>query len=164
VTSDDGRPCSTWDEDGVGCDDHGYGRTQDCAYYLCSGHCRARGTSNCEAGCSGTPSDSTNYCSINSQFCSTWDGSQPQCDDHAYTATQDCAYYWGSNKCKARGTSNCEAGISAACQPSAPGCRSHDGDRAGCDATPGCAYYLCSNQCHPRGTSNCQAGCTPFCP
>ncbi|MEM9599219.1 MAG: hypothetical protein AAGD06_33430, partial [Acidobacteriota bacterium] len=48
-------PCSTWDGDLQGCDAHGWGTTQDCAYYFCSGKCRPRGTSNCQAGCS-------NYC------------------------------------------------------------------------------------------------------
>jgi hypothetical protein len=116
ATTEDSRSCSTWDNDRVACDSHGRGATQDCAYYFCSGHCRARGTSNCEAGCTGTPGDPTNYCTINPQLCSAWDGSQPACDTHGWGATQDCAFYWGSNRCKARGTSNCEAGISAYCR------------------------------------------------
>lgn len=46
-------PCSTYDGDVNACDAHGYGPTQDCAYYFCFDTCRPRGTSNCRAGCSG---------------------------------------------------------------------------------------------------------------
>jgi hypothetical protein len=151
VSNDESRSCSTWDQDQVGCDAHAYGVTQDCAYYWCSEHCRARGTSNCEAGCTGTPGDPTNYCTTEPEFCSTWDENLSGCDAHQYGTTRDCAYYVDSNKCKARGTSNCEAGISSDCQLSSSSCRAHDGDVAGCDATPGCAYYYCSDQCHPAG-------------
>lgn len=48
--------CSTWDGDIPGCDLHGLfdpnpgDDTQDCAYYVTSGRCSGRGTSNCAAG------------------------------------------------------------------------------------------------------------------
>ena len=38
--------CRTWDGDVDACNAHGYGTTQDCAYYTCKGTWRARGTSN----------------------------------------------------------------------------------------------------------------------
>ncbi len=55
---EDSQPCSTWDGDINACNAHGYGHTQDCAYYTCSGACRPRGTSNCQAGCQ----EYCNYC------------------------------------------------------------------------------------------------------
>lgn len=102
--------CSTWDADLGGCDAHGgfrYG-PQDCAYYFCSNRCRARGTSNCEAGC-------TSYCNLAPSPCSTWDGNVTQCDQHGHGAYQDCAYYFCANRCRSRGTNNCEAGCSGDC-------------------------------------------------
>ena len=52
--SDDSVPCHTWDGDLQACDDHsilfGDEYTRDCAYYIGSGKCRPRGTSNCLAG------------------------------------------------------------------------------------------------------------------
>lgn len=109
--------CSTWDADLQGCDAHGnhnFGATQDCAYYFCSSKCRARGTSNCEAGCQW-------YCGqvpSESQPCSTYDSADNDptvCDRHQYGQTQDCAFYFCSHRCRARGTSNCEAGCGGEC-------------------------------------------------
>jgi hypothetical protein len=103
--------CSTWDGDVGGCDAHRSG-TQDCAYYFCSGKCRPRGTSNCEAGCS-------SYCGLvpnESSPCSSYDGAGPAaCDAHQRGQTQDCAFYFCSSRCRARGTSNCEAGCGGSC-------------------------------------------------
>jgi len=124
-------PCATWDMDLAGCDRHGgnsffipengdpniYDDTQDCAYYVTSDKCRPRGTANCMAG---IKPDCDEY--DDETFpCSTWDGDCNACDRHGGKGggadpdidddTQDCAYYWGSDRCAARGTSNCAAGI-----------------------------------------------------
>jgi hypothetical protein len=68
---DETFPCSMWDGDLADCDAHGgnpfwkppggdpdvHDDTQDCAYYIDSSRCAARGTSNCAAGipCEGAP-------------------------------------------------------------------------------------------------------------
>ncbi len=116
--------CSTWNNDVQGCDEHGLfdpnpgNDTQDCAYYFCSNQCRARGTSNCEAGCNQfcDPSNSETW------SCSTWNNNLQGCDEHGLfdpnpgNDTQDCAYYFCSNQCKPRGTCNCQAGCSGFCR------------------------------------------------
>lgn len=121
-SNEESLSCSTWDGDITGCDAHGLrdpnpaDDTQDCAYYTCSGQCRPRGTSNCEAGCSAFCSESDE-----TKSCSTWDEDVTGCDAHGLRDpnpaddTQDCAYYSCSDKCRPRGTSNCEAGCSNYC-------------------------------------------------
>lgn len=101
--------CGTWDHDLAGCNAHGFGTTQDCAYYVTTDKCRARGTSNCQAGinthCAGTETGP----------CSEFDGNVTACDAHGISDpvpgndTQDCAYYFLSGRCMARGSSNCVA-------------------------------------------------------
>lgn len=101
--------CGVWDHDLAGCNAHGHGTTQDCAYYTTTDKCRPRGTSNCQAGIDwqcGAPE---------SEPCSNFDGNVGACDVHGYADpnkqddTQDCAYYFLSQRCMARGTSNCVA-------------------------------------------------------
>lgn len=107
--------CGTWDHGLAGCDAHGYADpdkqddTQDCAYYTTTDKCRPRGTSNCEAGLDwecGPPQ---------TEACSEFDGDLGACDAHGYADpdkqddTQDCAYYFLSDRCIARGTTNCVA-------------------------------------------------------
>lgn len=119
-TNTESLGCSTWDGDIVGCNLHGmndpnpFDDTQDCAYYTTTNKCRARGTSNCVAGCT--------WCSDclppddESLPCHTWDGDVNGCNAHGsgdpnpFDDTQDCAYYTTTNKCRPRGTSNCAAG------------------------------------------------------
>lgn len=119
-TNTESLGCHTWDGDIDGCNAHGIydpnpaDDTQDCAYYTTTNKCRARGTSNCVAGCT--------WCSDclppddESLPCHTWDGDIAGCNAHGmydtnpYDDTQDCAYYTTTNKCRARGTSNCAAG------------------------------------------------------
>jgi hypothetical protein len=128
-------PCATWDMDLEGCNRHGgnpfwkpawgdpnvYDDTQDCAYYTTSDKCRPRGTSNCMAGIN---SDCEEF-NDETFPCSTWDGDLNACNQHGGNPfwkppggdpnvdddTQDCAYYTTSDRCAARGTSNCAAGI-----------------------------------------------------
>ncbi|MEM9455232.1 MAG: hypothetical protein AAGF11_13705 [Myxococcota bacterium] len=113
--SEESMACATWDHDLEGCNIHGINDpnkeddTQDCAYYTTTEVCRPRGTSNCQAGipwdCGGSESDP----------CSRWDGDIGGCDLHGITDpnknddTQDCAYYFISQRCMSRGTSNCMA-------------------------------------------------------
>ena len=130
-TQSEDRPCSTWDHDWSGCDQHGWfdpkaNDTQDCAYYVTSDLCRPRGTPNCQAGipasCGGGEAGA----------CSAWDGDVGGCDIHGLTDpnpgndTQDCAYYFLSAKCLPRGTSNCAAD---------------------CDSCIGSGCATCSTQC-----------------
>jgi len=134
-TNDEKWPCATWDEDLAGCDRHGGNPfwvpgggdpnvnddTQDCAYYTSTDKCRPRGTSNCQAGLEWE----CDYYDAETYPCSYWDNNLYQCDRHGgnpfwsppggdpnvYDDTQDCAYYVTSDRCAARGTSNCAAGI-----------------------------------------------------
>jgi hypothetical protein len=117
--------CSTWDRNLTACNAHGHGPEQDCAYYLTWNVCRARGTSNYEASKytnttlppSGVlpPTSCTTLTTV--AACDSW-GFQPTIKG------VDCAWYsnsaanQGTNRgiCMARGSSNCEAGISGACR------------------------------------------------
>lgn len=47
--------------------------------------------------------------------CSNFDGSVTQCDAHG----SYCAYFFCSNKCLPKGTSNCDAGCASYCDPNA---------------------------------------------
>jgi len=106
---DTSMACATWDHDLAGCDAHGHGTTQDCAYYTTTDKCRPRGTPNCQAGIGGD-------CGVpESEPCSVFDSDLNACDLHGLLDpdknddTQDCAYYLQSNRCMPRGTSNCVA-------------------------------------------------------
>lgn len=115
--NDEANACSVWDMDLAGCDAHGGqdpnpgNDTQDCAYYLTTNKCRPRGTANCQAGISSACSSSDETAA-----CSTWDNNLSACDLHGISDpnkgndTQDCAYYTSTNRCAARGTSNCATG------------------------------------------------------
>jgi|GEM_PF-6098284 len=117
--SDESFRCEYWDGNLTECDNHGFrdanktNDTQDCAYYTTTNKCRARGTANAQAGMD------WEYSSSNSETwaCSTWDGNITECDNHGFrdankaNDTQDCAYYTSSNKCRERGTANCQAGV-----------------------------------------------------
>ncbi len=135
--SEEQMACGTWDGDDDDCNAHGSDDpdweddTQDCAYYTSVDTCRPRGTSNCQAGiwweCDGTESAP----------CSDFDGDELHCNAHGFldpnTAdTQDCAYYLHSDRCVARGTSDCSADCDAA-QCTGGGCWQCNPPR--CDAS-----------------------------
>jgi hypothetical protein len=124
-----------------------------------------------------TPTPTT----ANNNPCAAYNGSVTQCDAHG----PYCAYYYCSNQCWPRGTSNCAAGCLNQCSEVKPTptntptlinptsiptpainnpCAAYNGSVTQCDTHgPYCAYYYCSNQCWPRGTSNCTAGCKEYC-
>ena len=114
--NDESLPCHYWDGDLQGCDAHGIfdpnpnDDTQDCAYYLTTGLCRARGTANEQAGIGVVGGPETYDCAM-------YDGNVHTCDQHGIfdpdpaNDTQDCAFYWDSINCRERGTSNCQAGV-----------------------------------------------------
>lgn len=124
-------PCWTWNGNVDGCNAQsilfGARRTQDCAYYFCSGLCLPRGTSNCRAGCPTSEGPNPVPCNLGddddtdeSLPCHTWNGDVRACDQHSILFgdehTRDCAYYLTTDLCRPRGTSNCLAGIDGDCR------------------------------------------------
>jgi len=120
--SEEDLPCSTWNGNEDACKAHAIWTgqyTQDCAYYLCSGLCLPRGTSNCQAECESWCNDDDSDDFDESIPCHTWNGDVDACNEHSILMgdeyTRDCAYYLDSDLCRPRGTSNCLAGILAYC-------------------------------------------------
>jgi hypothetical protein len=115
--------------------------------------------------------------------CTTWNGDIDACNAHSILFggryTQDCAYYYCSELCLPRGTSNCRAECDGWCNvweeedsdESLP-CHTWNGDLEACNEhsilygdqyTRDCAYYTTNDKCRPRGTSNCLAGIEGYC-
>ncbi|MCP4548570.1 MAG: M23 family metallopeptidase [bacterium] len=113
-------PCNMWNGNVTGCDAHsipwGGKYTQDCAYYWGSGLCLPRGTSNCRAYIHGDCWDNSFWNDADESLpCHHWNGDQFACDLHRGGQTRDCAYYWGTQTCRPRGTANCLVGIEYYC-------------------------------------------------
>ncbi|MCP4548569.1 MAG: M23 family metallopeptidase [bacterium] len=108
-------PCNMWNGDIVGCVAHSIANgqyTQDCAYYSGSDLCLPRGTSFCRGYIHEYCTDGSFWNDSDESLpCHHWDGDQFACDVHGYDETRSCAFYWGPNKCRPRGTSNCLVGI-----------------------------------------------------